>query len=187
MSERDRYFQEISRVFLARRGAPFFLSPKDLELIASWEKAGIPLTLVLEGIDRAFAPGSEGAVSPGKVLTLAFCQNQVRKLHELRRERRIGSAAGGVPSRSEKRLWALTEVEDFLTRSDADGPPGVEAIARRARALLAAEGTDEEALERLDEEADAALAAGAEESDRTRRIKTLREKYRLPYFALFYY
>jgi len=201
MSERDRYFQEISRAFLARRGAPFFLSPKDLELIASWEKAGIPLALVLEGIERAFAPLPAGAAPRGKVLTLAFCQNQVRKLHELRRERRVGRTGRSVPGRAEKRLRALAEVEEFLARGA--GPPGIEAIARRARALLAAEGTDEEALERLDEEADAALADSAADDDRqaagadapgltaaaarTRLIKHLRINFCLPFFALFYY
>jgi hypothetical protein len=185
MSERDRYFQEISRAFLARRGAPFFLSPKDLELIASWEKAGVPLALVLEGIERAFAPKPAGAAPLGKVLTLAFCQNQVRKLFELCRDRRVGNTGRVVSGRSEKRQRALAEVDEFLARGSS--PPGIDAIARRARIVLAAEGADEEALERLDEEADAALSAGASERDRTRRIKTLREKYRMPYFALFYY
>ncbi len=93
--------------------------------------------------------------------------------------------AGASPGGPQKRLRALVEVEEFLARGA--GPPGIEAIARRARAFLAAEGTDEEALERLDEEADAALAAAAGERDRTRRIKAFREKYGLPYFALFYY
>ncbi len=185
MSERDRYFQEISRAFLARRGAPFFLSPKDLELIASWEKAGLPLALVLEGIDRAFAPKPAGAAPRGKVLTLAFCQNQVRKLFELRRDRRVGSAGRVVPGREDKRLRALAEVDEFLARGTA--PPGIEAIVRRAKSVLAAGAPDEEALEGLDEEADSALAAGVAARERTRRIKALREKHGLPYFALFYY
>jgi hypothetical protein len=185
MLERDRYFQEISRAFLARRGAPFFLSPKDLELIASWDKAGVPLAVVLEGIERAFAPASEGRRSGRKILTLAYCQNQVRKLYELRRDRRIGSVGGIALGREEKRLLALAAVDDFLARSAA--PPGLEAIAGRARDLLAAAAPDEEALERLDGEADAALAAGAADRERTRRIKAQREKIRLPYFALFYY
>ncbi|MGD0782043.1 MAG: hypothetical protein ABSA30_04185 [Candidatus Aminicenantales bacterium] len=185
MSERDRYFQEISRAFLARRGAPFFLSPKDLGLIASWEKAGVPLTVVLEGIDRAFAPASAGRRPGGKVLALAYCRNQVGKLFELRRDRRVGTSARGLPGREEKRLRALAEIDEFLIRGDA--MPGLPAIALRAKDVLAAENPDEEALDRLDEEADAALAGDAAERERTRRIKALREKYRLPYFALFYY
>ena len=103
MAERDRYFQEISRAFLARRGVPFFLSPKDLELIASWEEAGVPLAVVLEGIDRAFAPLPEGKRPRGKVLTMAYCQNQVRKLHDLRRDRRVGNPGRPPPAANAKR------------------------------------------------------------------------------------
>ncbi len=186
MSERDRYFKEISRVFLARRGAPFFLSPKDLDLITSWEKAGVPLAVVLEGIDRAFAPASDGRRPRGKVLTLAYCQNQVRKSYELRRDRRIG-AKRGIPNRGEKQARALAEIESFLSRSDPGIPPGITAVVVRAREILASLYVDEESLERLDEEANAALAGDAAEQDRTRRIKAQREKLRLPYFALFYY
>ena len=185
MLERDRYFQEISRAFLARRGAPFFLSPKDLDLIASWEKAGVPLAVVLEGIDRAFAPLLEGKRPRGKVLTMAYCQNQVRKLYDLRRDRRVGKPGRIVPGRDEKRNRALSEVEEFLARGSV--PSDLEAIARRAREVLSARAPDEEVLERLDEEADGALAGGAAARDRTGRIKTEREKIRLPYFALYYY
>jgi hypothetical protein len=53
--------------------------------------------------------------------------------------------------------------------------------------VLSSGAPDEEDLERLDEEADAALAGEAAGRDRTRKIKTLREKMGLPYFALYYY
>jgi hypothetical protein len=185
MSERDRYFQEISRAFLARRGAPFFLSPKDLDLISSWEKVGVPLATVLEGIDRAFAPLPEGKRPRGKVLTMAYCQNQVRRLYDLRRDRRVGNPGRTVPGRDEKRLMALAEVDEFLARGGA--PPDLEALARRARKALAAGTPDEDVLERFDDEADGVLAGDAAGRDRTRRIKAEREKIRMPYFALFYY
>jgi hypothetical protein len=185
MSERDRYFQEISRAFLTRRGAPFFLSPKDLDLISSWEKAGVPLAIVLEGIDRAFAPCLEGRRPRGKVLTMAYCQNQVRRLYDLRRDRLVGNPGRTVPGRDGKRIKALAEVDEFLARGRV--PPDIEAIARQAREALASDAPDEEVLDRLDEEADGALAGDAAPRDRTRRIKTQREKIRLPYFGLYYY
>ena len=185
MFERDRYFQEISRAFLARRGAPFFLSPKDLDLIASWEKAGVPLAVVLEGIDRAFAPLLESKRPRGKVLSMAYCQNQVRKLYDLRRDRRVGKPGQILPGRDEKRIRALAEVDEFLARGGV--PSDLEAIARRAREVLSARAPDEEILERLDEEADGALAGDVAARDRMRRIKTQREKNHLPYFALYYY
>ncbi len=187
MTERDRYFREISRAFLARRGAPFFLSPQDLELIAAWDKDGVPLALVLEAIERAFPPAGAAAPSRGRPLPLAFCRNQVRRLLDVRRDRRVG-AAKSVPAaaaRDGQRRRALAETDAYLALGE--GPPELEAIVRRARQELLETAPDEEALERWDEQADAFLAAGADGRDRTRRIKAQRAKLKLPYFALFYY
>jgi hypothetical protein len=202
MSEHDRYFQEISRVFLARRGAPFFLSPKDLELIAAWEKAGVPLAVVLEGIERAFAPGGGRPGPRGKVLALSFCRNQVRALYDLRRDRRVGLIR--EPSdRGEKRARARAEVDGFLEQAGASIPPGIAVLALQARAILGSDELDEEVLERIDDEVDRVLAAAATDEERraagatapglsesavrTKLANALREKYRLPYFALYNY
>lgn len=50
----SKYFQSIALHFFKHRGAPFFLSSKELDYIAGWEKMGIPLHVVLEGIERSF-------------------------------------------------------------------------------------------------------------------------------------
>jgi hypothetical protein len=116
---------------------------------------------------------------------MAYCQNQIRKLYDLRRDRRVGNSGRPAPNRDRKRIKALAEVDEFLASGGA--PPDLKAIARRAREVLSADVPDEEGLERLDEEADRALAGDATEGDRTRLIKAQREKIRMPYFALFYY
>jgi hypothetical protein len=117
---------------------------------------------------------------------MAYCQNQVRKLYDLRRDRRVGiPGRAAAPGRDEKKSRAIAAIDEFLARGGV--PPDLEAIARRAREAMAAEAPDEEALERLDEEAEKALAGDSAGLDRTRRIKMQREKTRLPYFAFYYY
>ena len=53
------------------RGAPLILSAAEVDLIAAWEKAGLPLDVVLEGIERTFerpaarAPAARPRPDPG--------------------------------------------------------------------------------------------------------------------------
>ena len=54
ISDQSEYYRRIAKEFLQRRGAPFFLSPRDMAVIAGWEARRVPLAAVLEGIDRAF-------------------------------------------------------------------------------------------------------------------------------------
>jgi hypothetical protein len=187
MTERDRYFREISRTFLARRGAPFFLSPQDLELIATWERDGVPLALVLEAIERAFPPAGAADLPRGKPRPLTFCRNQVRRLWDVRRDRLVGAAQTGPAGagRGGQKSKALAEVDAFLEHVEC--PLELAALVRRARQELSKAAPDEEALERLDEQADAFLADSAEGRERTRRIKIQRTRLKLPHFALFYY
>ncbi len=199
------YYRTISRAFFARRGAPFFLSARDLALVAEWESRGLPLAVVLEGLERAFDGGAPGRRPAGKVLSLAFCGPQVERAFARHRDRRTGAAAR-VPPRTEKRDRAASEVARFLERL----PPGLEALGpiyASAAAALASEPPDEEALEGLDERADEALVRRAADGDRaaaereaaasrardradlvaTLLAKTMRTRHRVPYVSLYYY
>ena len=48
------YFTEIEEYFWKKRGAHLLVSPLDWAIVETWQKAGIPLPVVLRGIDRAF-------------------------------------------------------------------------------------------------------------------------------------
>lgn len=65
--------EAIERHLGARRGREHVLSPRDFALARSWYRAGIPLTTVLAGMDRAFDSGAS-------VSSLAYCQRQVEEL-----------------------------------------------------------------------------------------------------------
>src|SRR6266536_1694176 len=48
------YFTEVEDAFVRRRAKHLFLSPMDWALIESWKELGIPLHIVLRGIEKAF-------------------------------------------------------------------------------------------------------------------------------------
>lgn len=50
----SNYLSEVAELFLKRRGSTLGLSPLDWELIANWERAGIPLRIVCRAIDDVF-------------------------------------------------------------------------------------------------------------------------------------
>ena len=207
--EQNLYYQRIARHFLAWRGAPFFLSAKDLALISAWEEAGLPLPVVLEGIDKAFENHRLRRLKADKILSLSFCSGQVSKAFEQYRDRKVGSGSK-IASREDKRRRVQSEIERFL----AHVPPEVlflEDLFREARQKLAGPDFADEEMEDLDEKIDGQLLAraGHEDKDgvkkeilaeggrlagdelaRVRDIKVvrrLRERFKIPHFSLFYY
>jgi hypothetical protein len=208
-NERGRYYREIAAAFLRQRGAPFFLSGKDLDLVSKWETSGLPLPVVLEGIESAFDASRPGARPRGKVLSLSYCEIPVARAWERHRDRKVGGTRQ-APGQRDRRAAARAEIERFL----AAVPPGLEALRGtllEARAALAREAPSDEELERLDERIEVELRAGAspaaaaeareavraehgrlsrEDLEKAAAVllaKRLRAEFKVPYFSLFYY
>jgi len=203
------YYQAIARDFLKRRGAPFFLSPRDLAVVAAWEADRIPLEVVLEGIGRAFE-GRRDRSRGTKGLPLAFCDAQVRRAMAQHADRGAGRKTAAASPRAAKTARARHEVERCLSGL-AEEEPGLRPLLETAGRLLAEEPPDEEALERIDEEVDEVLwrraaatgrgrtkrpragegaatrSVDSEAAARMRLVKDERRKLRVPYVSLFYY
>jgi hypothetical protein len=204
----SEYYQAIAREFLSRRGAPFFLSPRDLAVIAGWEKNGVPLPVVLEGIGRAF-DGLRDRARGTKGLSLSFCETQVRRALGQHADRGAGRRRAAAP-RAKKVARALGEVEAFLRNAAADDRE-LRSLFEKAAGLLSQPSPDEEALERIDSNVDEWLWARTSRAERegqerrtagelpekgpgevgaaarTRLVKSAREKHEIPYVSLFYY
>jgi len=207
--EQSLYYREIARHFLARRGAPFFLSAKDLDLVSSWAAAGVPLEVVLEGVDKAFEIFRMKQHRAEKILSLSFCSAQVLRAFEQQRDRKIGRR-GKTVSRQEKRDRAQAEIERFLAGIPAE-VLFLKEVYEEARQKMADGDIPDERLEELEEKVEGLLLVHAGEEGRvslkkeiraegrrpakgewnrvmdTLLIKHLRGKYKIPYLSLFYY
>ena len=76
------YFTEIEEEFVKRRGSHMMVSPLDWTLIETWKQRGIPLHIVLRGINSSF-DGYDQRLSRGrKVNSLFFCQQEVEALYQ---------------------------------------------------------------------------------------------------------
>ena len=73
------YYTEIEEHFWKKRGAHLLVSPLDWAIVETWQKAGIPLGVVLQGIDRAFESWqrSKRAAGGRQLKSLAYCVDAV--------------------------------------------------------------------------------------------------------------
>lgn len=205
----SRYFREIAARFLARRGAPLFLSAKDLDLVSSWEKAGIPLAVVLEGIDRAFTTRGRRGADRGKVLALSFCAAEVFRGFERVRDRRVG-ANRTHKERADPKAAVRAAIEAFL-ESAPESLARLTPVFREGLAKIDGAGLTDEEAEALDGRVDAMIVAAASPAERealraevqaehrglpaaeiaraadVRLVKRRREARKIPYFAPYYY
>jgi hypothetical protein len=77
------YFTEIETFYQSKRDSFTLLSTLDWVLIENWKEQGVPLEVVLKGIDRAFSR------SRRKVNSLAYCLRAVAEVLEEEKETRI--------------------------------------------------------------------------------------------------
>ena len=206
---RSEYYQSIARYYFKLRGAPFFLSSAELGIIAHWEKTKIPLPVVLEGIQRAFENYKRKPGKKTKIQTLAYCEPQVLRAFDQHKERRVGSERKKA-ERGEKRNRARTEINRFL-KILPDRIGYLKEAYSRAQSLLSQSPVDEEELERIEGGVEELIWKNSSEEEkekvmkdvrseynveeeeeflriiRLKLVKSLRDRYKIPYISLFYY
>jgi hypothetical protein len=86
------YFTEVEDEFVRRRGAHLLISPMDWALVESWKDAGIPLHVVLRGINGAFDSYDSRALKYRKVNSLLYCQQAVEEAFAEHQLSQVGAA-----------------------------------------------------------------------------------------------
>jgi hypothetical protein len=209
IEKRSFYFQEIARAFFGFRGAPFVLSSRDMVAISSWEEKGIPLKIVLEGMERAFERYRKRAEGGRKMSSLSFCETEILRAHAEYKDRGTGRAEKGE-SREDKRKRIRGEVQRFLKSlpQEADFLSGT---YREALTVVGRKEASEDALERLDARTEELIIGHADTAIRTEvetrvradfpgrpseelqgiflreLVRRWRERFRVPYLSYFYY
>jgi hypothetical protein len=109
------YFTEIEDAFVRRRGKHLFLSPLDWALMETWKQQGIPLHIVLRGVERSF-DSYESRPRKRSVKTLLYCQEEVEAQYEEWLEARVGASEQTGAAESEKTPFSVSAVSEHLQR-----------------------------------------------------------------------
>jgi len=108
------YFTEIEEEFVKRRGSHMLVSPLDWTLIETWKQRGIPLHIVLRGINSSF-DGYDQRLNRGrKVNSLFFCQQEVEAMFQEYVESRVGAENGASQNGHGASRFTPAAVIEFL-------------------------------------------------------------------------
>jgi hypothetical protein len=211
LDKRSGYYQSIAKFFIDLRGAPFFLSSKELDIVRQWEEKVIPLRIVLEGIRESFEQRGGRQGKRYRPYTLDHCHSFVLRAFDLYQDRRVGQKRTTTfAGDKERKTKILFEVNRFL----ADIPEELRNLrpiySKLHKKLASGKATEEElekaeeAIERLIEESFSAVqtetvaaeirsefgkisGAKFDQIFRIKAIKAEREKHKIPHVSPFYY
>lgn len=88
------YYTEIEETFVRRRGKHLFLSTLDWALMTAWKEMGVPLHVVLRGIEKSF-DSYESRPRKRSVKSLFYCQEEVEAQFAEWMESQTGARAKG--------------------------------------------------------------------------------------------
>jgi len=112
------YFTEIEDAFVRRRGKHLFLSPMDWALMETWKEQGIPLHIVLRGVEKSF-DSFEARPRKRTVKSLLYCQEEVEAQYAEWVEARVGSSSSsdGREVDSDKTPFSFAAISEHLKRN----------------------------------------------------------------------
>ncbi len=170
------YYTEIEEHFWRKRGAHLLVSPLDWAIVETWQKAGIPLGVVLRGIDRAFESwGRSKRASGGRQLkSLAYCVDAVLDAAAEAQEAAAGTGPELKRNAPAAEPFSRAELRKYLQRNAAR----LRVAAEKRRATHAGLALRlEETAARLQEAVPLVDAPGALDlEDLERRVTVLEEK-----------
>jgi hypothetical protein len=167
------YYTEIEEHFWKKRGAHLLVSPLDWE---TWQKAGIPLPVVLRGIDRAFESWARSRRAAGgrQLKSLVYCVDAVLDAAAEAQEAAVGAGPEVKRAKSAAEPFSRAELRKYLERNAAR----LRAAAEKQRAAHAALAQRlEDTAKKLDELLPLIDSPGPLDlEDLERRVTVLEEK-----------
>lgn len=119
------YFTEVEEEFVRRRGKHMLISPIDWALVESWKNAGIPLHIVLRGINEAFDNYDARARKYRLVNSIFYCQQAVESAFAEYRHAQVGGAGAQQANTesskqpaAEQAAFSKDVILEFLARCD---------------------------------------------------------------------
>jgi hypothetical protein len=116
------YFTEIERFYQSKRESFTLLSTLDWVLIENWKEQGLPLDIVLKGIDLAFSRRTKRRIN-----SLAYCIKAVEQVRDEQKE--LSVEAPKLPD------FGQHEVTAYIAKLADEIEPIDEGIAASVRAV----------------------------------------------------
>lgn len=138
-SAEQLYFLALEKVFIAERGSPLYLSPKDWHVALAWYEAGIPLEWVERTLHEIFEQRRSRGTDD-KIVSLGYCRRSVEAAWK--RQQKLAAPPVETPA---------IDVAARLAALAAALPEDLAARDAWARRLTELEGTAEEVEARLQE------------------------------------
>jgi len=155
------YFTEIEQFYQARRETFTLLSTLDWVLIENWKEQGVPLDLVLKGIDRAFSRRRR------QINSLAYCVKAIEEVIEEQKETHVDRPSlPQIPTEeTRKYLEDLAGKTDAVSQAFPEFATKIHALAESVRTVDASNFRDsEQILSALEERLISILRVAAEEN-----------------------
>ena len=155
------YFTEIEQFYQSRRDSFTLLSTLDWVLIENWKEQGVPLDLVIKGIDRAFSRAKR------RINSLAYCIKAIEEIIEEQKDSRVERPELPQISKEETRQY----LEDLAAKTASVGlalpefAPRIHTLAESVREVDPSNFRDsEQVLEALEERLIAILRIASDQS-----------------------
>ena len=92
-----KYYTEIEEAFIRRRGKHLILGTIDWDLMQSWEKKGVPLRIILNGIETVFDGLDKSPMGSKNVRSLSYCKGEIESQYEKWLANQIGKSDSTKP------------------------------------------------------------------------------------------
>lgn len=139
------YFTEVEETFIRRRGKHLLVSPLDWALIETWQQRGVPLHIVLRGIENVFDSHDKKPNQKRTVKSLVYCKEEIEAQYAEWLESQVGKAEENGDGKQENELFSKESISAHLESSAADLEKKAQAASGELREVF------ERVINRLDE------------------------------------
>ena len=140
MSNYFNYFTEVEEYFVRKRGKNLLISPLDWCLVELWRDSGIPLHIVLRGIERSFESAARRQKSSPN--TLFYCHQAILEAYQEYQNAMVGASedqksesVAEVSEETARREAVLGYLEDLEKRLQGREEEGFQRAGLRIAAL----------------------------------------------------
>ncbi len=187
------YFTEIEETFVRRRGKHLLLSPLDWALIEDWQERGMPLHVVIRGIESVFDVFDKQPPGTRTIKSLFYCREEIEAQYKEWLATQVGGNGSGSGSQTDEDFAfspeavaahlksVSTSLNNAKSKATGDLETALERVLNRlSEVMQMREETEklEKSLENLDSVIDDVLLKTLNAEDLKKEIKSQLASYK---------